>query len=770
MNRKAAASDTGGSRKMKNIRIGKCSKGLACTLAVALLAGALGGCGKAEEERGQSGTESGSGAAPQKGRYVETEEALPEELKGQDVKQMFTEDNKLHFLTMEQEDGKAILREWEQQEEGLVDVTQDWLSSLTFDCGGWMELQLVQGKGDRQYLYAGYAAEGEAEYKGHLWKGEGAVSEEITPEKWSVPDELLGGFDMIQGLAALDNGTLAAYSYSSIDILAGEDGSVIESEPLTAFYEGKIVTDGENVFLNAGGQIEKRREGKSSESVQLPAIAGSNTANGESGSIFVGGTGGLAMGICSDGTLIAAGEDGIFRMTDTSDQPQWEKLAEGVDTDFAMRENECKDLAVMEDGSFYALFQAGEELKLNRYVYDPDAVSEVTQVLKLYSVGEIAMLKQAAALYHKAHPEVLIVIENEYSMYEGDVPDNNAVYQKLNTMLMGDDAPDILVMDQLNADSYGEKGLLVNLEDVLKPMEESGELLANITGAYVREDGRRYVVPLKFAFSMALGRDISSEDMSSMQSLAEFLSRADGSYMGSQTVAELVYQFYPYFCDEIVRDKQLDKEAMGRYLEYMKAIGDNCGIINSRPENEYSHGALDLGGKSKLVFEKAGGFLNCITPLSMVEYSKGEYAAFENSFYPLMQLGICTKSQYVDTAKDFLRFALSEELQDMDLYDGFPVNRKSLEKQAAEDRSEYSGYVMMMADDGEYISYEMKPYSLEEGKRLAAVCEALDRPVREDAKIYEVLTECLGGYLDGTQSKEETIQKIEAGLKMYLAE
>ena len=380
------------------------------------------------------------------------------------------------------------------------------------------------------------------------------------------------------------------------------------------------------------------------------------------------------------------------------------------------------------------------------------------------------MLKQAAALYHKAHPEVLITIENEYSMYEGDVPDNNVVYQKLNTMLMGDDAPDILVMDQLNVDSYGEKGLLVNLEDVLKPMEEGGELLSNITGAYVREDGSRYVVPLKFAFPMALGRDISSEDMSSMKSLAEFLSRADSSYMGAQTVAELVYQFYPYFCDEIVKDKQLDQEAMGRYLEYMKAIGDNCGIINSRPENEYSHGALDLGGQSKLVFEKAGGFLSCITPLSMVEYSKGEYTAFENRFYPLMQMGICAKSQYVDTAKDFLRFALSEELQDMDLYDGFPVNRKSLEKQAAEDRSEYSGYVMMTADDGEYISYEMKPYSQEEGKRLAALCGTLDRPVREDAKIYEVLTECLGGYLDGTQSKEETIRKIEAGLKMYLAE
>ena len=40
----------------------------------------------------------------------------------------------------------------------------------------------------------------------------------------------------------------------------------------------------------------------------------------------------------------------------------------------------------------------------------------------------------------------------------------------------------------------------------------------------------------------------------------------------------------------------------------------------------------------------------------------------------------------------------------------------------------------------------------------------------EDAKIREVLIEALGGYLEGSQSREDTVQKIEDGLKMYLAE
>ena len=198
--------------------------------------------------------------------------------------------------------------------------------------------------------------------------------------------------------------------------------------------------------------------------------------------------------------------------------------------------------AALEDGSIYALFQTDGEVKLCGYEYDPDAVSQVTRELKLYTVYENAFLKQAAVMYHKAHPEVRITIENEYPMYHYGETDYDAVYQKLNTMLMGEDAPDILMMDHLNADSYGDKGLLEDLEDVVGPMEESGEVLSNITGAYVREDGKRYVVPLQFGFTMAVGRDIAPENMESLEALAKFLSGADDSYMGKQTAAELAFQ------------------------------------------------------------------------------------------------------------------------------------------------------------------------------------------------------------------------------------
>lgn len=910
-NKAEKAKNIGKEGVSKKRQKGRRGRALAVLLAMGLSAGALCGCQKAEQGNHDGGSLGGAIPEQAKGRYVEKEEKLPEELAGWGIHQMYAGEGGLRFLVSKQENesgtsngtvgaasnettraasnettsaasngtpntaqGKTILREWEKQGDGFVDVTQKWLSSLEFSCD-WLEAQLLQGVDGRQYLYAAYVADGEDAYKPHLWKSAGDRAEEITPEKWAVPNEDWGSYEMIQGLAVLDDNTLLSVSYSSVDILSGEDGNILKSEPMTSFYEGHPVSDGKNVYLSAGGQIEKRSaEGGDAVLIPVPRGDGDFASGGNSSFTFssagvsmaVGDGGGLMLGVMKDGTLIAAGEDGIFRLpgrpTGQEGQPEregqngqgsrpdgegqsgqgsqpekegqngqgsqtekegqsgqgsqsngegqsgqgsqpekegqngqgsqpekegqpdkdgqagnagepaaanWEKLAEGVETDFSLGNYQCTDLAVLEDGTIYALFLANGERKLNRYEYDPNAVSQVTQVLRLYAVTESPMLKQAAVLYHKAHPEVLIRIENDYPEYFYSHIDYNAVYQKLNTMLLGDEAPDILVMDGLNIDSYAAKGLLVNLEEVIKPMEEGGELLSNITGIYAK-DKKRYAVPLQFKFYMAIGRDITAENMSSMEKLAEFLSKSDYSYMGPWTAAELAYQFYPYFCEEIVKDKQLDKEAVGRYLEYLKMIGDNCGILGSRPENERPFDMWKLGAEAKLAIEEVGGFMDSMFPVSMASYIKGDFTAFENSFSPSLQMGICAKSPYRDTAEDFLRFALSEELQSMELGNGFPVNRAALNKQAAEDRSEYMASVVIADDDGGYTSFDSEPFSQETARKLADICETLEKPVKEDAKISEVLAECLGGYLDGSQSKEETIQKIEAGLKMYLAE
>nr|WP_300676994.1 extracellular solute-binding protein [uncultured Acetatifactor sp.] len=721
-------------------------KGIAAALCAAILAGALGGCGKQDTKDG--------GLEQQKGRWVETQEELPEELEDWTLQNIFSTAGEIHLLASRQEGGKTLFSEWAGKEDGFADVTEGWLASLELDCGEWFEVQLMQSGSGTQYLYAGYVADGEEDFKGHLWKGQGEQIWDITPAKWTVLNEEWGMYEWPLGLAAQKDGTLTTLSYLSVDVLSGTDGSVLSSEPLSGQYEKPLVSDGENVYLCASGssgiQVEKR--GSNPETISLPAGAAE----------------GVNLCAAADGTLVTAGGEGIFRRR--AGESDWEKLLNGSETDLALAGCWCIGLAMLESDDIYALYRESEGGgKLNRYAYDPEAVIEVTQELKLYTVFDSSLLQQAAVLYHKEHPEVLITIESAYPAYYDDETDYNAVYQSLNTMLMGDDAPDILVMDHLDMDSFTEKGLLVDIGEVVNPLEESGELLPGITGAYVREDGHRYVVPLQFGFTMALGRDIGEADMASLEALAQFLSGAQDSYLGPQTVSELVDKFYPYFCGDIVKEKRLDKETLAGKLECLKKIADNCGMVDSREKGERAYNMWNLASQAKLAFSEADGFKNCMFPIAMAEHIKGSFMAYENSFVPTLQTGICAKSPYQDTAMDFLRLALSGSIQDTDYYRGFPVNRASLEKQVHEDRSEAEAETSIETDDGEAV-FIIRDYSEETADRLLALCQALDKPVKEDEKIREVLIEALDGYLKGSQSQEDTVQKIEDGLKMYLAE
>lgn len=726
-------------------------KSIAALLCAALIMSLCTGCGKGENQKdGQQEV--------QKGRWVETQTALPEDMADWTLQKLFLAGDEIHLLATKHENQNTVFGEWALKENGFTEVTQNWLSGIALPCGDWMELDMMQDESGRQYLYVGYVADGEEDFKGHLWTGDGAQAKDITPEKWAVQNEEWGTYEYPQGVTMLEGGKLFSISYLSMDLFSAEDGRLLESEPLSVQYGGSVTCDGETVYLctqeGSDYRIEKRKGGSSggAQSMDFP------TDSSERGQICA----------KKDGTLISAGSDGIYLCQ--AGQEEWEKLIGGAETDFALTGTWCVSLAAAKDGAIYGLFrESGGGGKVNRYAYDPEAVIEVTENLKLYTVYESSLLQQAAVMYHKTHPEVLITIEYTYPAYYYDETDYNAVYQELNTKLMGEDAPDILVMDYLNMDSFIEKGLLADLGTAVDPLEESGQLVSRVTGSYVREDGSRYVVPLQFGFNMALGRDIAQEDMATLEALADFLQKADGTYLGPQTVDELVDKFYPYFCREIVRDKQLDKEALAGKLECLKQIAESCGMAEAREKGERCYNMWELASEAKLAFQEVTGFKDCMFPIAMVDYIHGSFTAYENSFLPSLQTGICTKSKHQETAMDFLRLALSESVQDTDYYKGFPVNLASLEKQAREDRSEAEAETSIEAEGGE-VEFRIQCYSQETADRLLALCKSLDTPVKQDEKIREVLIESLGAYLDGSQTKEAAVQKIEDGLKMYLAE
>lgn len=727
----------------------------AAAMCAVLVIGLLGGCGKEDRE-------SGDLPAPEPGRYVETELELPAEWEEQTIKQIFMSEGKLHLL-LEEKNG-SLLQEWEKQEDGFVEVTGNWLSELVVP-EGCTDLKLMQDESGIQYLFAN-CTEQEG-YRGRLWRSDGEKALEITPQKWTILDEEWGYYEFINGIAVLNDGTLTANATRYLDTIAGGDGNVVDSEETLGSYGNEVLSDGESLYLlsadNTGAisAVEKRSGGKKNDGEIIPLVQ-----NGA----------GMELCVTEEGTLYSAGSEGIFQRN--PGESNWKKLISGSETDFSLSDRWCIGMAASVDGVIYALFQqSGGSCKLKKYEYDPDAVWEVKETLKLYAVEESFLLQNAVALYHRENPDVMIEVEYGYTYndkYSDKELDYNDIYQRLNTLLMSDDAPDILVLDHLKLSSFSEKGLLIDIEDVVGPLEERGELLSGITGSYRQENGKRYVVPLQFAFAYITGRDISEDQMQSMESLAAFLDGKNQSYLGPQTVSELVDLFYPYFCVDIVNGKELNQEVLSEKLRALKIIGDNSGIVaqhdDSNGKNGHGYNMWDLASTIRLSITEGNGFNDCMFAIAITDYIKGEFTAFENSFQPLIQMGICTKSSYQDTARDFLRFVLSDAVQGTDYYSGFPVNAECLEIQAAADRTENSAETSIRTEDGGEINFRVEPYPQETAEKLLDLCRGLNKPVGEDAKIREVLTENLGEYLSGQGTLEDAVAKIEAGLKMYLAE
>ena len=744
-------------------------KGIALATCMAIVMGLLTGCGKKNDLQ--------IAASPdevQKGRYVETELSLPEEWKDKNISQIFRSGDELHFLVAGGPEGQVSLEEWKLGEgDTLTEVTKDWLKALPEGKGleSSDSFTLLQDTEGNQYLY-GNCYRDEESSSAHLWKETDGSALDITPQKWLEPMDMDGYrfYDTPQYVALTEDGLLVGLSYFSLDVVLAQDGSLVSSQESDSLTDSGSLSD--NQWVSAVGDtlyLAQADEQGSVNGLLQMQLDGNNGAKAKGVIPFSQDSYSSAyFSVLGDGTVYAADADGFFRC-DAGDT-NWQKLLEGIDTSFSMSDQWCRDIVALSDGSVYAWFGSESGDKIMIYRYDPDAVTEVTEELTLYTVEESFFLQQAAVQYHKQHPEILIHVDAAISMtdkYSGNA-DYQQIYQDLNTSLTSGSGPDLMVMDHLKLDTYASKGLLFNLQEILQPMEEDGTLLSNITTAYEEADGRRYAVPLQFGLLLAVGRDVQPEEMSSMDAIAKAVSGKTESYLGDRTCGELVEEFYPLIVDDILQNRQVNRDSLRPWLEDLKKIADNCGILPSRKEGRAAN-IWDLGSDVKLVLQETDGFNQAMTPYAVAELLNANVVSVENAFYPKMVIGINSRSEHVEIAKDFLRFALSEELQSVDTYEGFPVNAKALETQAAADRSMAEAYTTYDID-GSTAEFAIKSYSEETANHLMELCRAATLCLKEDTQIETSLTESLQAYLNGQASVEEAMDAVEGSLKMYLAE
>lgn len=597
--------------------------------------------------------------------------------------------------------------------------------------------------------------------QGFLYTCDDTGMAEVTPEGWAEKDPQYGFVDTPEDIAVTDHAVIALF-YTKIERYDRQTLSLAESRPLEGERYEALIGMGDSYALIIDGDSGTMQGIGICPEDSIKVISQVDISSKKSGS--------CAADADTAGNLIVANADGLHRKA--KDAGQFEDLLDGSYMSFGLSDSWCRGMTSdMSDGTnevYYALFQNDQGQKLYQYAYNPELPLKPEKELTVYTLYDQATINQAATLFGKKHPDTMVSVHVACA----DTDDKEAETQRnrLMTSLAAGDGEDVIVLSGLDDNALAKKGVLMDLSDIVTPMEENGELLQAIVDGEKAADGKQQILPVRFALPLLLSKEKRASEMTDLAALAKAAEQTDGSLLGTFTGEDLVETFAPYFMPDIIKDKQLDTEKLRTVLQELQTIAAHSDLIEKYKKGERASNEWNLPSAMQAVLCQISGFNDAMFDLAIINLVKGDYTSFENAYIPTVEIGVNANTKQADLAKEFAAFVMSREVQDGDFYDGFPVNKESLHMQVSLDRSDYAAYTTIEGADGQEIGLDIEPIKAADADKLEAICDSLSKKTVKDAKVLEELEKAVPAYLLGRQSLDDTISKIQDGVKIYLAE
>ncbi len=463
----------------------------------------------------------------------------------------------------------------------------------------------------------------------------------------------------------------------------------------------------------------------------------------------------------------------------------------GNPTDFLL------SMTAEEGGTFLVLYSKEDLSKeLIRYTYDKTVSAVPDTEIKIYSLEDNQTVRQAISQYQKANTDVyfnyILGMGGEVNITKEDA------LKTLNTEILAGNGPDILIMDDIFLNTYAEKGVLLDLSSVLKEMEADSQLFNNIAQA-CRVNDKVYAIPAKFMVPVIAGESRYVDGITGLPELASVLKeirtqRTDGNILGIYTEKELL-KLLAIGCSTswLKEDGTLDRDSLTEFFTYAKQIyetekqGITPAMEMNHEENDFDENAATNAlhllagelvvdcGYMKGIHMEYSALTSIFTSMGKKGTIKGLNLQSQNVFLPRTIAAINSGTANSDKAKEFIKVLLSEELQTIDLGDGFPVNKVSFEKQltdymAAGEDTDYGETMGMNGWDGDVIFLDLKKLSVQEADNLRLLVNNLSTPDIADSVITDTITELGLSALNGEKSINEVVTEIMNKLEVRLKE
>ena len=391
--------------------------------------------------------------------------------------------------------------------------------------------------------------------------------------------------------------------------------------------------------------------------------------------------------------------------------------------------------------------------------------------LTIYMLNDNQNVRDAIACYAAAAPDVEIDIEVGVPDYDTTVSD---ALKKLNTRLLSGNGPDIILMDDIQAESYIQSGQLLELTDIV---EEAENLAPGVT-ENSKYNGKVYAIPLSVTLMANISRADASIDFSSLGKFNESI-KAEHAVIGSfDRQAALWYrtQIEP----ELLWERGITEEKLKTFYQELYEQIDM--IYGKDEESRFaSFQQINLQALSGLAaphvfFKKIGAAKEYIDTLSYLQMlcSMGNEGGLDFSFcrwqdktmyIPMNRMTISAKSQNPERAAALIKYLLSEEGQRQiaESTGCIPVNRKVL-RSAMESSEEWENVI------GGAGSYKAKPFT---EKDVDQICDLLNEnsySVTTDGILMEIIMLGAQDYLNGDLSLDAATAQTLKKVGIYFAE
>ncbi len=172
-----------------------------------------------------------------------------------------------------------------------------------------------------------------------------------------------------------------------------------------------------------------------------------------------------------------------------------------IDPSLSSFGNPSRDIVnaiALENEEFLAQFSDGAVIK---FYYDAAVPTVPNDKLAVYSLNDNDTVRQAIAAYQTANPGVFV--EYEAALDAEGVTREDAL-KNLSTRLLNGEGPDVLILDEMPIDTYVEKGILLDMSDIITEVKDGGGLYENLIEPFAT-DGNIYVTPVEFQLPLVMG-------------------------------------------------------------------------------------------------------------------------------------------------------------------------------------------------------------------------------------------------------------------------